>query len=81
MLESLLDNILDVAVGKTVKNVLPRLAVGDKIRLAKYLQLMGYRGFRHTEKLCNVTNAHSFFVYCKKDAHSRRVTENLKKIR
>ena len=80
MIESLLDNIPDVIVGKLVENVFTNLTVFNESVLSQYLELMRYRGLSHTESNSNIANAHWRTVYNKKYAESRRVTENLEKV-
>lgn len=81
MFESLLDNIPDVIVGKRVINILPRLAIGDKVALAKHFKLMGHRGFCHTEQIRNIANTHGLAVYGEKYADAGGIAQNLEKVR
>ena len=81
MLKSLFYNISHVVVREGVENVFSNLFIGDKVALAKDLQLMGNRRFGHTKKCGDIANTHRRAVYCEKYAHSRGVSEDLEEIR
>ena len=80
MLESLLDNITNVIVRKSIINILSRLTIADKITLAKNLQLMGNRGLGHSKQVGNITDAHGLAVDGEKYADSRRIAKHLEEV-
>ena len=81
MLQRFFDYIFDVTVRQSVKNVFAGVSVNNEIRASKNFELMRNGGFRHTQKLRNITYAHRLAVKSEKDAHSCRITEYLKEIR
>ena len=66
---------------KTVKDVFTRLAIFNKVALAKHLKLMGNGRLGHTQKTGNITHAHRLTVYGKKYAGSCGITEDLEEVR
>lgn len=81
MFKSLLDNIPYVIVGKAVKDVLTRLAIGDKIALTEDLKLMRNGRFRHSQKIGNIANTHRLAVNGKENADSGGIAKDLEEIR
>ena len=81
MFKCLLNNIPDVVIGKAVKNVFTRLTIGNKIALSQDLKLMRYSGFCHSQKICNIANAHRLTVYGKENADACRITKHFEKVR
>src|SRR5665647_270720 len=77
MVDSDVDELQDVCVGKCVVNDLARFTVPDQPSTSQYAELVGNCGLRHAEHRREV--AHAQLALCKgvKKSHSRRIAEHL----
>ena len=81
MLKCFLDYISYVIIRQRIYDVLPSLLISHKVALPQYLQLMRDGGFRHTEKMGDIANAHWLLINGEENVYSRGITEHLEKIR
>ena len=81
MLHSAVENLLHMAVAEGVEDSLAVSPRSDETRLFQHTELMRDSGLRHTEELCDITDAHLALTEDVYHAYPCWVAEDFQKLR